>query len=140
MDHGGTEKLFLNTAKTDYISAADLKAMLDDYQTATGSQVMLVIEACYSGSLMPTLAAPNRAIITSAKSDEVAQFVGKQGFIQFLTKYLNSGSTFKEAYELAQREQNKLIGNPERRTTATASATESSKNTQSPQLDDKEVI
>jgi len=101
---------------------------------------VLVIEACYSGSFMPVLAAPNapnrRAIITSAKSDEEAQFVGKQGFIRFLTKYLNSGSDFKGAYKQARTDQERLIGKLENRTVTTGSATEIPKKTQSPQLDD----
>jgi len=133
MDHGGTEKLFLN--KTDYIQSTDLKALLDDYQATTGSQVVLVIEACYSGSHLPILAAPNRAIITSANDNEVAYFDGKQGFTRFFAKYLFSGTNFKESYELARRDQSKLLGKLDQRTVA-ANITETAETTQSPQLDD----
>ena len=136
MGHGDTERLSLNVAKTDYISATDLKAMLDDYQTATGSQVVLVIEACYSGSLMPILAAPNRAIITSAKFDEVALPVGKQTFLSSLIDKLDHSSDFKGAYEVARRDQKESIGKLDKIALATGSATESPKSTQSPQLDD----
>jgi len=114
MDHGGTEKLTLNTAKNDYMSAADLKAMLDDYQTATGSQVVLVIEACYSGSLMPTLAAPNRAIIASAKENEEAYFSEKQGFMSSLGKYLKTTyflDSFQNAKDQVPRQSPQLDDN-----------------------------
>jgi len=136
MGHGDTERLSLNVAKTDYMSAADLKAMLDDYQTVTGSQVVLVIEACYSGSLMPILAAPNRAIITSAKFDEVALPVGEQTFLSSLIDKLDHSSDFKGAYEVARRDQKESIGKLDKIALATGSATESPKSTQSPQLDD----
>ncbi|OQW90780.1 MAG: hypothetical protein BWK79_18835 [Beggiatoa sp. IS2] len=116
------------------MQSTDLKALLDDYQTVTGSQVVLVIEACYSGSHLPILAAPNRAIITSAKADEQAYFDGKQGFTRFFTKYL-SATNFKESYELAQRDQNELLGKVDQRP-VTADATETAKTTQSAQLDD----
>jgi ligand-binding sensor domain-containing protein len=133
MDHGGTEKLQLS--KLDYMAATDLKAILDDYQNATGNQLVLVIEACYSGSLLPVLKAPNRAILTSASANETANFVDKQGFTRFFTKYLFSGANFLEAFQLAQRDQNKMLGKFAQRT-VTASAAETAKTTQLPQIDD----
>jgi len=133
MDHGGTEKLLLN--KTEYMEAIQLKEILDDYQSTTGSQIVLVIEACYSGSLLPILKAPNRAILTSASANEVANIVEKQGFTRFLTKYLLSGSNFLESYQLAQRDQTKLLGKLTQRTVA-ASGAEVTQGGQSPQVDD----
>ncbi len=133
MDHGGTEKLQLS--KLEYMEATDLKAILDDYQTATGNQLVLVIEACYSGSLLPVLKAPNRAILTSASANETANFVDKQGFTRFFTKYLLSGANFLESYQLAQRDQNKMLGKLAERTVV-AGAEETAKTTQSPQIDD----
>ena len=121
MDHGDDKKLILNLKKNESISATELNKMLNDYQTATGSQVVLVIEACYSGSLMPALAAPNRAIITSAKFDEVALPIDGQTFLSFLIKKLET-TNFKDAFKMAQSEQNRLIGKLGK--------------TQSPQLDD----
>ncbi|EDN71918.1 hypothetical protein BGS_1360 [Beggiatoa sp. SS] len=77
IDHGGDGKVQL--AKNTTMSAQELKGMLDDYQQATGNQVVLILEACYSGSFLPLLAAPNRAIINSAKGNELAYFENEQG-------------------------------------------------------------
>lgn len=43
-----------------YNSGNYLKAMLDDYQQTTGNRVIVVLEACYSGTLIPELAVPTR--------------------------------------------------------------------------------
>jgi ligand-binding sensor domain-containing protein len=134
IDHGDTEKLKLSNS--EYIEATDLKAILDDYQTATGNQLVLVIEACYSGSLLPVLKAPNRAIITSASANEVALFdYDKQGFTRFLTKYLYNNASFLEAFQLAQRDQNDMLGKNFLQRTVAAGG-ETVKTMQLPQLDD----
>jgi len=82
IDHGGPEKLQI--AKNTQMKADEFKAILDDYQNSTGNKLVLVIEACHSGSLVKALAAPNRAIIGSASANEKAYFVEKQGFTYFL--------------------------------------------------------
>jgi hypothetical protein len=108
MDHGGEGKLQLSP--TVNLPAEELKALLDDYQNATGSQMIVVIEACHSGSLIPILSAPNRAVITSAKADEKAYFFEKKGFSRFFTDYLLKGASFYESFTLASRDQDKLRG------------------------------
>jgi ligand-binding sensor domain-containing protein len=138
VDHGGTglDKIAqLQLAKLVYFYAPELKAMLDDYQKETGNQVVMVIDACYSGAFVQQLAAPNRAIISSADTNELAKFVDKQGFSRFFAEGLNSGNSFAEAFGNARLKQQKLIGNSTQQTVA--GATEgSSKMTQTPQLDD----
>jgi ligand-binding sensor domain-containing protein len=108
MDHGGEGKLQLSP--TVNIPAEELRALLDDYQNTTGNQVIVVIEACHSGSLTPILTAPNRAVITSAKADEKAYFFEKKGFSRFFTDYLLKGASFYESFTLASRDQDKLRG------------------------------
>jgi len=128
--HGGDNKLALG--RDTYLDASDFKAMLDDYQNATGNRVIVVIEASYSGSFLPSLAAPNRAVISSAATDKPAFYVDKRGFNYFLTKYLLLGSNFWEAFQLASREQNKMLGNAQKYDASGTIKTIS----QSPQLDD----
>jgi ketosteroid isomerase-like protein len=56
------------------------------------------------------LAARNRAIISSAKAEEKAAFVEKEGFSRFLAKGLESNRTFFEAFEYAAKNQEKMLG------------------------------
>ncbi|OQW88241.1 MAG: hypothetical protein BWK78_08535, partial [Thiotrichaceae bacterium IS1] len=108
IDHGGPGQLQL--APLTYLEADDLDNWLDDYQTTTGNQVVLVIDACYSGSFLQPLQAPNRAIITSAAANELAYFYDEEGFSRFFIKGLWQGRSFQEAFEYARSEQNKMVG------------------------------
>jgi len=130
MDHGGEGKLHL--APNLQISAEDIKPLLDDYQNTTGNQLIVVLEACHSGSLIPALTAPNRAIITSAKADEKAYFFEKKGFSRFFADYLTKGTSFSEAFQLATRDQDKLRGKNLQFQTAGGTGM----TPQTPQLDD----
>jgi ligand-binding sensor domain-containing protein len=131
IDHGGDGKLQL--AKGINMSSQELKAMLDDYQNSTGNQVVVIIEACYSGSHLPILAAPNRAIISSAKGNELAYFENEQGFSRFFTKNLLMGMDFMEAFEYSIHQQGRLLARMDERLAGSA---EYVATTQSPQLDD----
>jgi len=132
IDHGGPGKLQL--AKNTQMKADEFKAILDDYQNTTGNKLVLVIEACYSGSLVKALAAPNRAIISSAKENELAYFVEKRGFTDFLADNLLKGMNFFEAFNLAVPKQDKLLGNSVQQLSGAANSTISTR--QTPQLDD----
>ena len=108
-DHGGDNRLQL--AQGVYIEADQLNEMLDDYQNATSNKVIFVVDACHSGTLVESLAAPNRAIISST-DDSLAYFdtYDQQNFIYFMTKGLFKGMNFKEAFHFAESEQKKLLG------------------------------
>ncbi|MEK8018103.1 MAG: two-component regulator propeller domain-containing protein, partial [Candidatus Parabeggiatoa sp.] len=132
VDHGGPNKLLL--AKDIEMQASEFKSILDDYQNLTGNKVILVIEACYSGSLVKTLAASNRAIISSAKDDELAYIVEKQGFTHFFVNNLWRGMNFLEAFNLALPKQKDLRGKLGQKNYGAANSTINT--TQTPQLDD----
>ena len=108
-DHGGNNRLQL--AEGVYIEAEELNAMLDDYQLTTGNKVILVIDACHSGTLVQSLAGPDRAIISST-DDGLAYFdrYEDQSFIYFVTKGLFKGMNFVEAFHYATSAQKKLLG------------------------------
>ncbi|MEK7990144.1 MAG: two-component regulator propeller domain-containing protein [Thiotrichaceae bacterium] len=106
MDHGGENKLQLSP--TENITSEQLNALFDDYQNTTNNQMIALIEACHSGSFLQPLAAPNRAVIASAKADEKAYFFDKKGFSRFFADYLLKGTSFEEAFTLAGRDQDKL--------------------------------
>jgi Leucine-rich repeat (LRR) protein len=107
-DHGGPSRVLI--AKNSYLEVEDFKAILDDYQNETGNQVALVIDTCYSGSLLQKLIAPNRAIISST-GDGLAYFdrSSKQGFSRFFAEGLLKGMNFSEAFNYAHKEQTKLV-------------------------------
>jgi len=106
--HGGEDKLHL--AKFVDLEAAELKALLDEYQAVTGSQAIIVVDACHSGSFMPTLAAENRAVLTSSKAEEKSFFFEKQGWSRFLASSLYQGMHFFDAFSYAMRDQEHLLG------------------------------
>ena len=131
MDHGGDGRLMLSASQE--LTANDFKALLDDYQTVTGNAVVVILEACHSGSFLQALQAPKRAIISSANSDELAYFIENRGFSYFLADYLLQGRSFYEAFNLATQAQNKLHGNsPE----LTGAIERGQLTSQTPQLDD----
>ncbi len=84
------------------LDATEFKAMLDDYQQATGNTVIVVLEACYSGTLIPDLAASNRIIITS--TGDSPAFYAENGFGSFIRWFfseLRIGKSFYEAFRFA---------------------------------------
>jgi ligand-binding sensor domain-containing protein len=129
IDHGGTDRFQLG--KLSYMSAAEFKTILDDYQSQTGNQIVLVIDTCYSGSLMQKLIAPNRAIISST-GNGLAYFdrLQKQGFSRFLASGLLKGMNFFEAFQYASQKQKKMLGNLSQGTTTDLNII------QEPQLED----
>jgi len=133
VDHGGTEKFQLS--KLEYLEVTTLKTWLDDYQTVTGNQVMMVIDACHSGQLLESLKAPNRAIISST-SDGLAYFdrTDKRGFSRFFAAGLLKGMNFWEAFGYAGGEQTKLLGDMSK--LVTASTGSGSEIGQVPRFDD----
>ncbi len=110
-DHGGNNRLQL--APGVYIEAHELKQMLDDYQQSTKNKAILVIDACHSGTLVQSLAGPDRAIISST-DDGLAYFdtYEDQNFIYFVTQGLFKGMNFVEAFHYATSAQKKLLGKP----------------------------
>ena len=135
IDHGDTDKLQLS--KIDKITATEFKTFLDDYQTTTNNEVILVIDACYSGTFLQQLLDERfRRAIISSTGDTPAYFdrAEKQGFSRFLARNLDRGMTFKEAFDQADNEQQKLLGDLSKLTMVTTSENKEFK--QIPQLND----
>ncbi len=86
-----------------------LKTLLDTYQSATGNSVVLVTEVCHGGDLLKSLAAPQRAIISST-GEQLAYFNSEKatGFSYFLLKVLGNRN-FYEAFTYASGEQQKML-------------------------------
>jgi len=131
-DHGGTDKLQLS--KGNDITASDLKAALQDYISATGGEILMVIDACYSGAFLKQITGPGISVISST-GDGLAYFdkLEKQAFSYFLAKALLKGSDFFGAFGQAQSEQKNYLGTLKDVTTG---GTSGNNITQSPQYDD----
>ncbi|OAD18887.1 Peptidase C13, legumain [Candidatus Thiomargarita nelsonii] len=105
--HASPDKIQL--AKLSYLESTEFRSMLDDYQNATGNELIIVIDTAYAGSYVKSLAAPNRAIIGSTGENGLAFFFDKQGFSRFFAKGLFQGFNFYEAFEYARDKQERLL-------------------------------
>jgi len=80
------------------LNANTFKTILDDYQNITGNQVVVIIEASHSGTLISTLAGENRVIITST-GDGFAYYqdLGRTSFLKLFVDHLRNGDFLKVA-------------------------------------------
>jgi len=102
VDHGLPNELILNPLGTETLTANTFKALLDEYQNSTNNQVIVIIEACYSGTFVPTLKAPNRLIISSTTNEEQAYFsdYGRTSFLKLYFDNLRRNESFGKSLEL----------------------------------------
>ena len=98
VDHGLPNTLLLDPLGTETLTADTFKALLDDYQNSTDNQVVVILEACHSGTFVPTLSAPNRLIISST-DEELAYFSdkGRTSFLKLYFDNLRQGESFGES-------------------------------------------
>ncbi|MDM8558220.1 two-component regulator propeller domain-containing protein [Candidatus Parabeggiatoa sp. HSG14] len=92
--HGLSGKLSLDSLNKETLKADTFKAILDDYQNSTGNQVVVIIEAAHSGTLISTLAGPNRVIMTST-GDGFAYYqdLGRTSFLKLFADQMRKGET-----------------------------------------------
>jgi hypothetical protein len=86
------------------LAAAQLNGFIDAFQTATNRQVIVVIEACKSGSFVNDLYTPgqNRIVVTS--TNDQYQFLsplGSDSFTQFFMDKLWEGDSIHTAFTKA---------------------------------------
>ncbi len=101
IDHGMTDQ-FLIFPDNEILTADQLKGYLDTFQTATGRKVVVVIDACYSGSFINNLVRPgetkDRVIITSTgEGIDYKENQGRTSFTQFFTDQLLIGDSLSQA-------------------------------------------
>lgn len=102
IDHGGVDafKLFPG----EILTAADLNAALDAFQEATGRRVVVMIEACKSGTFTDNLIADgkDRIIVTSTDhKDAYIQLAGNISFTQFFIDRLLAGDSVYHGWRRA---------------------------------------
>lgn len=101
-DHGAPQSF--QVASGQILTAALLKEALDSFQKATGRPVVVIIEACYSGSFVAPLANPayDRLVLTSVDAQHPGYLStdGATSFSAFLLAHLYQGNSI--AASLAQ--------------------------------------
>jgi sugar lactone lactonase YvrE len=102
VDHGGSGTFRMSATETLSVSA--LNDWLNALQEAISGKVIVVYDACESGSFLSTLgAASNRIVMTSTSPGEVAHFVtsGTVSFSNFFWTQVFNGMTVGEAFTSA---------------------------------------
>ncbi|MDC3327582.1 hypothetical protein OAW16_01775 [Pseudomonadales bacterium] len=99
VDHGGPETFEL--AKKTLLSASELDGWLDTLQANTASKLVVVYDACQSGSFIPTLTATGdqeRMLMMSSGADERAHFAAKGDIsfsFHFWSNFLVGGDLYR---------------------------------------------
>jgi hypothetical protein len=108
IDHGSTEKFQLGNGT--YMDVSEFKGFLDDYNSTNNSMVA-VIDACWSGVLLEKLSPNSSRAIISSTGAGLTYFYNaeKQGFSGFLAEALSKGENFKNAFDYATGEQQKIL-------------------------------
>jgi hypothetical protein len=91
----------------EIITADQLKQYLDAFQATTGRKVVLIIEACKSGSFTDNLVVQgqNRIVVTSADNqDSYMQLQGRISFSQFFVDRLLTGDSLYQSYLKAKNQ------------------------------------
>ena len=99
IDHGGIDTFEIMPG--EIISAAALYASINAFESATGRQVIVIIEACKSGSFVDDLMGPgsSRMVITSTdEGNAYLELKGRISFTQFFMDSLLGGDTFQKSY------------------------------------------
>ena len=103
VDHGGNNTFRMSGTET--LSASDLDTWLDTLQTTMPGRVIVVYDACESGSFLPSLTPPagkERIVLTSTSSDQAANFVtqGSISFSNYFWTHIFNGISIKDAFDL----------------------------------------
>ena len=87
-------------AENDILTATELDAWIDQLQSVMTGRVIVVYDACESGSFQNVLQSPDRTIITSTSAEERAKFLnqGSMSFSFFFWTYIFDGMTLEEAF------------------------------------------
>ncbi|CAN2041123.1 tripartite motif-containing protein 71 [Candidatus Magnetomoraceae bacterium gMMP-15] len=102
-DHGGNTSFRMSATET--LSASQIDTWLDMLQAGRDIQVIVIYDACRSGSFVSELSGENRLVITSTDSDESAYFItqGSISFSSYFWTHIFNGEKVGQAYELAKK-------------------------------------
>jgi hypothetical protein len=119
-DHGSDGKFWLDYYSNIFVSPTDIDDWLDDIQPleGTGPKVILIIEACYSGSFISQLQCEGqqeRIIITSCSNDELSNMPneGRLSFSRFFWNYTADSDTILTAFNKSTDDLNVYLQEPQ---------------------------
>ncbi|MCP4353987.1 MAG: hypothetical protein GY795_51735 [Desulfobacterales bacterium] len=103
VDHGGENTFRMNS--TEILSASKLDSWIDSVRENITGKVIVIYDACYSGSFLSSLSDNKRIIITSASDNEKAHFItqGLISFSDFFWTEIFNGKDIKYSFESAKR-------------------------------------
>lgn len=113
VDHGGKDVFLMN--ETETLSASQLNTWLDIVQETISGKVILIYDACNSGSFLSSLTFPGqggRIIITSAHPGQQAHFLN-QGMISFSDYFWThtfNGRDIHDSFYLAKEAIHEAVG------------------------------
>ena len=95
-------------SELETLSVSDLASWLDTLQETISCKVIVIYDACHSGSFLPALTAPpgsERIVITSSDSDEAAYFntQGSISFSSYFWTHIFNGTNMYNAFDLAKQ-------------------------------------
>lgn len=99
-DHGATDEFIISNNET--VSADYLNTWLDDVQKNITGRIIVIYDACYSGSFIPHIKSDNnnRIVIASSSANETAKFIG-EGSVSFSKYFWNQifgGQDIKKSF------------------------------------------
>ncbi|MDM8537223.1 chitobiase/beta-hexosaminidase C-terminal domain-containing protein [Desulfobacterales bacterium HSG17] len=98
IDHGGVDTF--NIFPGEILNASQFSGFLNTFQNATGRQIVVMIEACKSGTFVDDLTADNRVIITSTNDKNAyVELGGSASFTQFFIDRLLAGDSILKGWE-----------------------------------------
>ncbi|MCP4642504.1 MAG: 6-bladed beta-propeller, partial [bacterium] len=98
VDHGGPDTF--RVSGTEVLTAAELAPWLDTLEAQIQGKLIVVVDACYCGSFVDDISSPGRIVITSAASDEEAQFQGSVSFSDYFWTRVFAGDTVQDAFDV----------------------------------------
>ncbi|ETR66115.1 MAG: hypothetical protein OMM_05796 [Candidatus Magnetoglobus multicellularis str. Araruama] len=100
-DHGGQGNIKIG--KGIYLSADIFDEWLDQLQAATHCQVVVIIEACYSGTFISPLTpdSDQRRVLISSSNTGIShdEETGAKSFSQFLINGIYHGNSLKKSFD-----------------------------------------
>jgi ligand-binding sensor domain-containing protein len=102
--HGKTDELILgplnSISNQNTFDEGTFNNLLEDYQTETGNGVVVILEACQTGTLIDGLQAENRLIVTSTdKNLAYYKDSGRTSFSNFYFDTINHGNSYWKSKE-----------------------------------------
>ncbi|OQX27112.1 MAG: hypothetical protein BWK80_07000, partial [Desulfobacteraceae bacterium IS3] len=110
VDHGEKDVFLIN--EKEILNVSDLAEWLNELQSKITGKIIVIYEACHSGSFLPALKGKDRIIITSASAEEDAWLLnGSVSFSNFFWTQVFDGSNLEQAFLTARKASDYAIKN-----------------------------